>query len=51
MKQGLKTLSWLVFIGGMTYVFFLFLQHSSNGFLRGIEQEGRRLYQFVQRKF
>lgn len=51
MKQGLKTLSWLIFIGVMTYGFFLVLQHSPNGILKGIEQESRRIYQFLQRKF
>lgn len=51
MLRTLKTLSWLIFIGVMSYIFFLLLQHSPNGFLRGIEQEGRRIYQFLQRKF
>ena len=51
MVRVLKTLSWLIFIGVMTYLFFLFLQHSSNGFLKGVGQEGRRIYQFLQRKF
>lgn len=50
MKQGISYLSWLLFIALMTYIFYIGLQHSRSDFLKGIKQEGRRIYQFIQRK-
>ena len=50
MKQGIKTLAWLIFISAMTYVFFLILQHYPQGWLKGLRQEGRRIYQFLERQ-
>ncbi|MBX7158256.1 MAG: hypothetical protein K1X66_07715 [Verrucomicrobiae bacterium] len=51
MKSKLSLLGWLLFTALMTYGFYMLLQHSHNGFLQAVEQEGRRVYQFFQRQF